>query len=545
MLNGDSLWSDKITSDIAEVSVYGRTVRTYVPGPANLYETLRDTAQKYGDKTAIYAEDSNRYTFAQIHRLVLDLAWYLHSEYGVSKGSRVGLLLENGIDFITAFYAINRLGGVVVPLPGKFRRVEIEALVERADLSLVICQEIQAQWFPGLAVITTASKTCAYGLPLGKTAPKDNITEAGQSQNHSAEESLANLEQPGLEDDAILLFTSGTTSLSKGVILTNMNAVHAIRSYQRVLGLSDKDSTIIAVPIYHVTGMIAIIGLFIYLGGGIHVQKRMSGRPFVREIYASDVTFIHASPTVFALMLEQQEYFPQLPSVRMMACGAAHMPVSRIKALHEWMPNMEFRTVYGLTESCSPGFVFPVDAATSPYLGSSGMPIPGLDVKICQDGQEMPVGQTGEILLHGANIARRYDKITGAISQDGWLSTGDIGRINEAGYVYILDRKKDLINRGGEKIWCIDVEEELRRLPEIADAALVGVPDSTYGEVGAALLVLQPGATFDAASVRERLNTRLARYQIPVYYKVVPRIPLTAGGKVDKKSIRDLFSGEC
>lgn len=533
MISGEDLWPLHTVFDLKDVTVYGRTVRTYVPGPASLYETLATTADKFEEKIAIFAEDGNRFTFGQVKSLTDGFASYLHAEHAIKAGDRVGVLLDNGIDFITVFYACNRLGAVIVPLPGKFRRAEIDALVRRADLDIVICQPEQANWFEGIPVITTSSNTCAYGLPT---------TSADQVQR--GEDPLLDVPMPMIDRDAILLFTSGTTSLSKGVLLTNMNAVHAVRSYERVLDLSSDDTTIIAVPIYHVTGMIAIIGLFIYLGGSIHIQKRMEGRPFVKEIFASDVSFVHASPTVFTLMLEERDRFPELPSVKKMACGAAHMPVSRIKELHDWMPHMQFRTVYGLTETCSPGFVFPNDAATSNHIGSSGLPIPGLDVMICdENGDEVSAGEVGEIVVRGANVARRYDKISiDALDSDGWLATGDVGRAHEDGYIYILDRKKDMINRGGEKIWCIDVEEELRRLEEIEDASVVGVPDEIYGEVAAAAVVISDGYEITEAELKERLNKRLARYQVPVYYRRVPEIPLTAGSKVDKNAVRLMFT---
>lgn len=529
MISGAELWPISMVSDLEEVEVYGRKVQTYKPGPASVYATLASTAKEFGDKTAIFAEDTNRYTFSEVKSFTDRLATYLVDAHGLRAGDRVGVLLDNGIDFIASFYASNRIGAIIVPLPGKFRRAEIDALVERADLDLVICQPEQRDWFGDIPVITTSSNSCAYGLPLAGT---------------SSETVLENVPMPGLENDAILLFTSGTTSLSKGVLLTNMNAVHAIRSYERVLDLTHEDTTIIAVPIYHVTGMIAIIGLFVYLGGSIHIQKRMEGRPFVKEIFVSNISFVHASPTVFALMLEERDRFPKLPSVEKVACGAAHMPVSRIRDMHEWMPHMQFRSVYGLTESCSPAFVFPDDAASSPHLGSSGMPIPGLDVKICaEDGSELPIGEIGEIVMRGANIARRYDKIeTDALGTDGWLHTGDVGRATEDGYIFLLDRKKDMINRGGEKIWCIDVEEELRRLEMIEDAAVVGVPDAMYGEVAAAAVVIKEGQEADETAIKEQLNRRLARYQVPVYFTRVPEIPLTKGSKVDKNAVRALFS---
>ncbi|QPK81750.1 acyl--CoA ligase [Schaalia sp. ZJ405] len=541
MLSGDTLWPASVIKGLNERTINGRDVRTFEGAPESLDAMLSATAQRLPNKVAIYTEDGHTFTFADVRRMVTGFARYLHTTVGIGHGDRVGVLLDNGIDFVTAFYALNRLGAIIVPLPGKFRRAEITALVQRAQVRLIVCQPQQAAWFPDYATVVSSSTSCAFGLPL---SPIDEDDAA-----------LPHLPVPRADADAILLFTSGTTSQSKGVLLTNANATHAVLAYQRVLELTAEDSTIIAVPIYHVTGMIAILALFIHLGGSIHIQKRMDGMPFVREIFARNITFIHASPTVFALMLDQRERFPQLPSVHTIGCGAAHMPVHRIRDMHEWMPHMQFRTIYGLSESCSPAFVFPCDAATSAHLGSSGIPIPGLDVKICDaDGHDLGFNAEGEIYLRGANIARGYDGIVidedeagrgtaaGAFRTDGWFATGDIGLATPDGYVYVHDRKKDVINRGGEKICCIDVEEELRRLDEIDDAALVGVPDDLYGEVPAAAVVVRPGAHFDAELVRTQLNGRLARYRVPVSFMVVDALPVTAGGKIDKNTIRALFA---
>ena len=204
---------------------------------------------------------------------------------------------------------------------------------------------------------------------------------------------------------------------------------------------------------------------------------------------------------------------------------------------------MEFRTIYGLTETTSPGFVFPGDAATSIHCGSSGRPVPGLTVSIRDaEGAEVAPGERGDIWLHGTNLLRRYDNLeTPALTADGWLNTNDVGYANEDGYVFIVDRTKDMVNRGGEKVWCIDVEEELRSVPGVADAAVVGVPHDIYGEEPAALLVPEPGLRLDPGAVEESLGTRLARYQVPRRYLVTDAVPVTGNLKVDKRAIRELF----
>ena len=287
-----------------------------------------------------------------------------------------------------------------------------------------------------------------------------------------------------------------------------------------------------------------MLGLFIHIGGCLHLHRRFDADRVLATARDERVTFLHASPTVFALLLAASDRFPRLPHLRTFACGAAHMPVSRIRALHAWLPTMSFRTIYGLTETTSPGLVFPGDAASSVHIGASGRPVPGLDVSIRDDtGVEVAPGERGTIWLHGTNLLRRYDGIEPpTLTRDGWLDTGDVGYANEDGYVFVVDRTKDMINRGGEKVWCIDVEEELRRLPGVSDAAVVGVPHDVYGEEPAALVVPAVGDHLDPTVMHDLLRERLARYQLPRHYLVADAVPVTPNLKVDKRAIRDLFA---
>lgn len=213
--------------------------------------------------------------------------------------------------------------------------------------------------------------------------------------------------------------------------------------------------------------------------------------------------------------------------------------------LHKWLPDCEFRTIYGLTETTSPGTVFPVDANKSPYIGSSGIPIPGLEFKITdENGRELDPDMRGSVLVRGTNITEAYYKMEKNTIRNGWLDTGDIGYFNKDGYLYIVDRKKDMINRGGEKICSFDVENELSDMEGIEDAAVVGIPDDIYGEVPVAVIRLKPGVSMTEEEIRVGLKKRMASYKVPKIMKLVDKIPVTANLKTDKKKIRELFEKE-
>lgn len=538
MLDGKNVWNIWFQKDMGEMTVGNRTVYTFPKMKKSFYEMLCETSSKYPDKTGICDNWGRTYTYPGFLEKVDELAAYLKYVKQVQKGQRIGLLLNNGIEFAVSFYALCKLGAVAAPFPTKYREPEVRSLIEKADLSGILASEDYA-WVSSyeeqnMFVILTDREQEQYGFTYifesaeWKECPPDASNEAGAGE---------------LNDEMILMFTSGTTSASKGVILKNYNINHAVMIYQRLLELGPEDKTIIPVPIYHITGLVALLGLFVYIGGTIYLYKRYDAKRILEGVQKHGITFMHGSPTVFGLLLDYQKDFPELPAIRTLACGSSYMPVGTMRKLHAWMPRMEFRNVYGMTETSSPGTVFPYDAATSIYPGSEGKPIPGLQIKILnEEGEEVPNGEVGVVFLRGANICEYYYNLkTPLITEDGWLNTGDMGYINEDSYVYIVDRKKDMINRGGEKIWCTDVEEELIAHRGIKDAAVVGIPSEKYGETAAAVVVLEKGISMTADELKEELKSRLARFKIPEKILFLDAVPKTPGLKTDKKYIKTLF----
>jgi fatty-acyl-CoA synthase/long-chain acyl-CoA synthetase len=507
---------------------HGRLVVTYPDLPDSLAHSLLARAEGTPDRIALTDDNERDWTCLELAQLANRFGRYLRKTIGLNPGDRVALLLDCTAEFVIAAYGCNWVGGVIVPLSTKLTARQAADLVKLARAQVVVCEPRFAAWFDRLDVeILTVEPRDSTPLP-------DWL------------EPVARLPQGGLDDDAVVMFTSGTTSQAKAVVLTNLNLAHAIISYQRTLGVDAEDRFLLPVPIYHITGLVAVLGLSLQVGARLFLHKRFNAERVIETMADKAITMLHASPTVFGKLLDARVGNPNLPSVRLLVCGAAHMPISRIQELHQWMPRMAFRTVYGLTETASPAFIFPGDAATSTLIGSSGVPIPGLLAEIVgPDGAPVPPGEPGEITLFGAGIARAYDSpqnggATPGITTEGWLFTGDIGVVTSEGYLRVVDRKKDMINRGGEKIWCIEVEEALRQLEEVSDAAVVAVPDEVYGEVVGAVVVANPGAILDPDLVRERLKSYLAPNQIPQRILTRSALPLAPTGKIDKRAIRQL-----
>lgn len=531
-VDGSLLWPEEIVKNMTSVSINGEVYQTYKNMPSYLYSALKHSAGLFPDKLCIIDDFGQGYSYNDFLTLVDNFSNVLYTNYHVQNGDHVALLMYNSIEFCVSFFALNRLRAVSVPFPTKYKRDEIFSLIDKSDLNGIICDSQFFKWFHQdddiipYFLIQVTSRPDTYGLPVFQSL-----------------QTFGALAEPKPEDTAIIMFTSGTTSLSKGVTLANYNVMHAVSVYQKIFHITESDSSIIPVPIYHVTGLIGLLGLFIFSGGCVRLHKFFDAARILSDIKEFDITFLHGAPTAFFLMLAQKEAFPCLPSLRSIACGSSNMPKSKIKELHDWLPDAKFYTVYGLTETSSPATIFPGDAAVSPQIGSSGLPIPGTYFKICDEmRKEVLVGTIGSILIKGTVVLPSYYKLDTPLLTDHWLDTGDLGYFNEDGYLFVVDRKKDMINRGGEKVCSFDVENALYGIPGISEAAVVGIDDETYGESPAAMVAMAPGFHLTQADIQELLKGVLAKFKIPVKIIIADTLPLTPNSKIDKKKIRQLLS---
>lgn len=533
IVNGNDFWPPFVLEGLEPHYFSGQKFDYYTGVPANLYEALKNNAARIPDSCCITDDTGISYTYSKLLELVDDFANVLFCNYNVSQNSHVALLLYNSIEFCVAFLAIAKLRGVMIPLPTKYRKEEVLSLIDKSDLAGIICDQEFCPWFHQTSEMN----------PYFMIGVDSGTQDCGLPRFDGTQPELPSYFMGKPEDHAVIMFTSGTTSLSKGVVITNYNFMHAISVYQKIFDITDRDSCIIPVPIYHVTGLAALFGLFLYAGGQIRLHRYFNAGRVLYDVEKYDITVLHGAPTVFSLLLEQAENFPCLPSLRLFACGSGNMPRQNILKLHAWLPHVQFRTVYGLTETSSPAAIFPDDAALSEYIGSSGYPIPGTQFKICDEsGKILPLGEVGSIFIKGTVVLSSYYHLETKLLQDGWLDTGDLGYFTEQGFLYIADRKKDMINRGGEKVWSFDVENTLYSLGGIREAAVVGIPDAVYGEVPAAMIALSPDSNMTSTDIQELLKDKLAKFQIPVKIRIVETLPMTPNSKVDKLKIKSLLT---
>ncbi len=531
MYTGSELWKSRLSFELVEKTLSsGRVIETWPELPENLYMAVSRFAEENPAKLAVEDSFGNSFSYGELKKTVDRFASVLKHRFGISRGDHVALMMYSSAEFCVAFLALVKLGSVAVMLPTKYRKKEICALVDRADLKYVICDTDYRTYFDG------------YN--------EQNITFLGYHSSEAgfAFEELLKDEYPdapmegGYEDVSVMMFTSGTTSLSKGVMITNYSYMHAVATYKNIFGVTQQDSTVIPVPIYMITGLSALFGLMLFSGGTVYMHQYFRTEAVLSCVRDKKITFLHAAPTVYRLLVEKREQFPELESLRCLACGGSRVPKQLIQKLQDWLPGCEFRTVYGMTETASPATILPENAMDSPEMESNGVPIPGMKIKIVdEDGKELASGQVGEILMNGTNLLDCYYKLDTPGYRDGWLHTGDVGYFTESGYCYVVDRMKDMINRGGEKIISSDVEKEMLLIEGIEEAAVIGVPHELYGEAPVAVVRLSSGKTMNEDEVKKYLKGRMAGYKIPVRILFVDEILLTPNGKYDKKNMKALF----
>lgn len=526
MIVGRECWNACFQQNMGRHLHGGHLVYTFDDLPDSLYHTLSASASRDGRNVAVVDDRGRATTFAELLALVDAFAAHLASR-GVKRGDHVGLLMYADLEFVVALYAISKLGAVCVPFPTKYRRPEVAYLMGISRLTAVVADEAFEGWRASFPV-TDEHVVWARGIASG-------YGFAGLGG--------ARVQPAGCPSDpAIMMFTSGTTSTAKGVVLRNYNVCHAVMVYARLMRTTPADRCLIPIPIYHVTGLIALLAQFIYVGARSYLHRRFDARRVLETVRDEAITYLHGSPTSFVELLPLHEEFSELPSVRAILSGSSYEPLSTMRAFHAWMPTATFQVVYGMTETASPALLFPLDSPTSVYAGATGKPVPGIDAKIVDDeGAEVGHGEVGELCLRGTCVTEGYfGGGTACRDGGGWIATGDMAWANEEGMVWVVDRKKDMINRGGEKVWCSSLEEVICELPFVSTCCVAGIPDDLYGEVPVAAVVAARGCSPTEADLKAALEDRIAHFKIPVHVVFVNAIPTTRGDKPDRAAVREL-----
>ncbi len=351
------------------------------------------------------------------------------------------------------------------------------------------------------------------------------------------------LADPGEEEPAVILYTSGTTGRPKGAMLTHLNLIHSVLHYRVCMRLTHIDRSMLAVPASHVTGLVAIMLAMFAVGGCVIALREFKARAFLELAARERMTHTLVVPAIYNLALREPDFERfDLSAWRIGGFGGAPMPAGTIRALAEKLPGLTLMNAYGATETTSPTTIMPMGLQAA-NLDSVGAVVPCGEVRVMDDaGREVPAGEPGELWIGGPMVVPGYwdnPEATAREFDGGFWKSGDIGSIDVQGFVRVFDRKKDLVNRGGYKIYSAEVESVLSLHTAVVESALVAVPDPVLGEKGHAHVVIRnPGCT--AAALRDHCARHLADYKVPDFFTLrCEPLPRNANGKLLKRALRN------
>jgi len=514
------------------------TEPVYAGRPKNLAQLLSNTVKNCGDLEGVIITDpAARLTFRQFASTADNVASALYHDYGVRKGDRVALMLRNGLEFAASFFALARLGVITVPLNTALKGEELAFQVADSGAVALI---VEPKFHQLMAGVSSAVKGVKHIFITGDETPAGTVAFSELLKERQAPPEVRVDEM----DSAVIMYTSGTTGTPKGALLSHQNIITGAMNMANLCDLQvGRDKILVVVPLFHITGLAIAFCSAVYAGIPAVIVRKFKTDEALKIIAEENVTTMVAVPTILWLMLNEPELASyDLSSMRQFAAGGSASPEELLKACAARLPGVQLMPGYGLTEATAMTHTTTSLDEALAKLGSVGKALSILEDKVVDaSGKELPPGQPGELLVKGCQVMKEYWNNPEATRQtivDGWLHTGDIAKTNKDGYTYILDRMKDMIIRGGENIYSIEVENALYRNPKVLEAAVVGVDDQVFGEQVKAALVLKPGEQATAEEIQEFCGQYLAYFKVPKYIEFMESLPRNPAGKVIKARLK-------
>ncbi len=494
------------------------------------------------DKVALIdANTGKEYSYADIERRTNILAAQLRAK-GVRKGDRVACVLFNSPHFLELVIAVAKLGAISVPINFRLTAPEIHYILEDSAACLL---------FASTQVLETAREatTDTYVRELIEipSAAKRAASQDSEYQRLVTEGDPSRVEVDIQHHEvAMLMYTSGTTGFPKGTMLTHGNHFwNAVNSVGMGMGLTPRDISMTAAPLFHI-GAFGVFTLpLFYLGGTSVILESFTPDQWLDAVEHFKPTVAFCVPAMWAAIITAGVSGRQLDSLRCTVSGGAPCPIPVIEALQG--QGIVFTEGFGLTETAPCTSVLDADSVIA-HAGSVGKPLLHVDYRIVDEaGHDLPTGEVGELLIRGPNVFIGYwqkPEATREALQDGWFHSGDLARVDEDGYYFIVDRKKDMVISGGENVYPAEVEQALYRHPAIAEVAVIGIPDEKWGEAVTAVVALKPGQQLSAEELIDWTREKLAGFKRPRRVSFVDALPRTTTGKVLKRELRKQWGGD-
>ncbi len=480
------------------------------------------SAATHAERVALRTADGSTMTYRELDDLTAQVAGLLTAA-GIGPGDRVGIMLPNVPEFAVVYFGALRVGGIVVPMNPLLRAREVAHYLGDSGAKAVFTspfsvEEVRAG-APGSTAVTVVdggfSDLVAAARPLREVAARDD------------------------DDTAVILYTSGTTGRPKGAELTHGNLLSNARvTSTDLVQITPDDVLFGGLPLFHCFGQTCGLNAALLNGASVSLLARFDPRTAFDLAREHGVTVLEGVPTMFAALAGLDEV-TALPRLRLAVSGGAALPVEVLRRFESRF-GCTVLEGYGLSETS------PVASFNHPgrprKVGSIGQPVSGVEMAVVDDdGKPVPVGEVGEIAVRGDNVMKGYwnapEATAAVLSADGWLRTGDMGRQDDDGYFFIVDRKKDLIIRGGYNVYPREIEEVLYEHPAVAEAAVIGIPHPTHGEEVGAVVVLRPGAEATADELRSYVRERVAAYKYPRQVWLADALPKGPTGKILKREI--------
>ena len=510
----------------------------------NLFSALRAAFPSDLDSTAVetMAADGTPlfYTWRDLDRASARIANLLAS-LKLPQGSRIAVQVEKSVEAMALYLATLRAGYVFLPLNTAYQSAEIEYFIGNAEPAVVVCSPGNFGWVSKIAFTLGTQHVFTLG--------DDRAGSLLERATHHSDEHQAVARSA--DDLAAILYTSGTTGRSKGAMLTHGNMLSNAVMLKDYWGWKKGDVLIHALPIFHVHGLFVAIHGALVNGSKMIWMAKFDPKAVIGAMPRA--TVFMGVPTLYVRMLAEPGLTKEaVKNMRLFIAGSAPLLIETFK---EWQQRTGHTILerYGMSET--------IMLTSNPYSadkrykgederrgGTVGFPLPGVSLRVQgEDGKDLPVGEIGGIQVKGPNVFKGYwrmpEKTAEEFTKDGYFKTGDVGKVDERGYVHIVGRSKDLIISGGYNVYPAEIEGYINDMPGVAESALVGVPHPDFGEVGVAVVIAKPGAKLDADAIVAQLKSQLANFKIPKKCFVVAELPRNTMGKVQKNLLRDQYKG--
>jgi long-chain acyl-CoA synthetase len=498
----------------------------------NVGQVLRDTARRLPEKKAV-TYGSRSITFSELDRAAEQVARFL-ARRGLKKGERVGIVFPNIPEFVMVYLGIARLGAIGVPLDARLKADELGPILRDAEVRAVFVTE---------SVFLEEGRECAEMKGLS-TVVVAGGTHPGTFSLQAIldDETLPPLEEVRIaeEDEALYLYTSGTTGTPKAVVLTFRNLDFFPLTMNEMVHAGEEDVIGFILPVSHISGPV-VTNEVVANGSTMAIFEHLRPDKILEEVDRQGVTYFFGVPPIFQALLRvphRERY--QLKSLVYVSMMGTNVPVQLLQEFCDAFPTVKVIQGYGLTETSPYITLLPLEHAQR-KMGSIGLPVPGIEIKLVDgnaQGDAKP--DVGEIAVKGPMVMKGYHnnpEATGERMQEGWLYTGDLGRVDEEGFFYHLGRKDDMIITGGLNVFPAEVENVLLRHPDILEAGAVGVPEPDRGQVIKAVVVARPGSTLERKDLFLFCREHLANYKVPKHIEFRESLPKTSSGKVARREL--------